>query len=182
MASDEERRNAVREAAISMTAAIALCKANQLHVPMMILVYSAIDQMAFLSMPEDREDVNGPEFKRWCDTYLLPNSGLNCNSEDLWGARCGILHSHSPESRLSREGRAKRIHMGWGNASAADANARLRSKGHDNSNVFIHVDQLFEAIINGMARFFDGLQDDPQMEERVVRRGGKIFSNQPVLP
>ena len=34
---------------------------------------------------------------------------------DLYAARCGVLHTYTMDSRLSTEGKAKRILYAWGN-------------------------------------------------------------------
>ena len=59
----------------------------------MILVYSGIDAFAWLNRPGNIEDVRRTDFEQWVDTYLLPDSGLNCSSSDLYAARCGLVHS-----------------------------------------------------------------------------------------
>jgi hypothetical protein len=41
-------------------------------------------------------------------TFLVP-SRLGCTAEDLYAARCAIVHSGAAESKMSREGKASEI-------------------------------------------------------------------------
>jgi hypothetical protein len=82
--------------------AIDLCFQERLITPTLALLYSGIDTMAWLGVPDNREDVTGNDFTRWADHYLLPDSGLACTSLDLYSSRCGIVHSMTAESRTIR--------------------------------------------------------------------------------
>lgn len=76
----------------------------------LLLLYAGIDTMAWLSVSE--EESSGQDFQRWVEDYMLtPNGQLipNVTAADLWGARCGLLHTGAPESRDFRKGRAKKL-------------------------------------------------------------------------
>src|SRR5665648_561516 len=99
---------------------ISLCIKNKYFIPGLSLIYSGIDIMAWFNLPITQQDVTGKDFKKWTGKYLLPNSNLECNASDLWAARCGIVHTSSFKSKLSREGKAREIYYAWGNKSAED--------------------------------------------------------------
>src|ERR1035437_952786 len=77
--------------------------------PALVLLYSAIDVFASLVRPETEPDTNGGYFKKWAEDYMIGPSRLKIASDDLWGARCGLLHTHSPSSRDSRRGKARKL-------------------------------------------------------------------------
>src|SRR2546430_100050 len=77
--------------------------------PALVLLYSAIDVFASLLRPETEPDTNGRHFKKWAEDYMIGPSGLAVGPEDLWGARCGLLHTHAPSSRVSRQGQAHEL-------------------------------------------------------------------------
>src|SRR5207247_2169862 len=89
--------------------AIALCLENRLAIPALMMIYAGIDGMAFVSLAEDRPDVHARDFKEWTNAYLLPDSNLPCSAEDLYAARCGLVHSQQVDSRLAREGKARHL-------------------------------------------------------------------------
>jgi len=67
--------------------AIETCIANKFTLPALILMYSAIDTMAWLNRDEEHEDVTRSDFILWVETFLLPDSGLSCTAIDLYAAR-----------------------------------------------------------------------------------------------
>jgi len=98
---------------------IADCIGNDIHVCMknnaptgtVLLTYCAMDAMAFLSMPEGKQKVGRPDFKNWVEKYMKtdPEQPYQYDKEDLYGARCGIVHTYGAESDLSRENKCKKI-------------------------------------------------------------------------
>ena len=85
----------------------------------LILLYSLIDIMAWLSRDQHDADSTKSDFIRWVEEFLLPGSSLACTAEDLYSARCSIIHSYAPEwgSSMSRRSEVKKIHYIWGKAS-----------------------------------------------------------------
>ena len=77
--------------------------ASGLWEPTLILLYATIDAMAWLDRPDGQDDAHADDFIAWVDRYLLPDSGLPCTGADLYGARCGFLHSHTGESKRHRQ-------------------------------------------------------------------------------
>lgn len=98
---------------------IADCIGNDIHVCLtnnaptgaILLTYCAIDAMAFLSMPAENQKSGRSDFKNWVEKYLKTDSGqpYQYNKEDLYGARCGIVHTYCAESDLSKENKCKKI-------------------------------------------------------------------------
>ena len=74
-----------------------------------ILVYSGIDAMAYLNMPEHQERVIGKNFIEWVDSYMIFPRGACISGIDLYGARCGMVHTYSSFSDLSERGDCKVI-------------------------------------------------------------------------
>lgn len=100
-------------------AIIADCIGNDIHVCLknnaptgaVLLTYCAMDAMAFLSMPEGKQKIGRSDFKNWVKKYMKTDSAqpYQYNEEDLYGARCGIVHTYGAESALSRENKCKKI-------------------------------------------------------------------------
>jgi len=74
-----------------------------------IMVYVAIDTMAFLSMPENKVKNGSAEFISWVDKYLKtePSQPYQYEGKDMWGARCAKLHSYSSESEYAKKNNCK---------------------------------------------------------------------------
>lgn len=102
-------------------AALCLIK-NDFRLAALMLVFATIDQMAWVSLPDD-EDVKGRDFMAWVSTYMLGRNrtGLEAvTAGDLWGARCGLLHTATAESSSLKKGTAsKKIAYSYGAVNAA---------------------------------------------------------------
>ena len=61
-----------------------------------MLTYTAIDQMSWLSVEPDKH--SGKDFMAWADTYMLSKNPLPCSAEELWVARNGLLHMGTAEA------------------------------------------------------------------------------------
>jgi hypothetical protein len=96
--------------------------------PALILLYSGIDAFASLMRPETEPDTSGAYFKKWADDYMIGPSHLEIGSEDLWGARCGLLHTHAASSRVAREGKARPLHYYRAHSLTPEMRQDLESK------------------------------------------------------
>src|SRR5256885_1307348 len=96
--------------------------------PGLILLYSLVDTMAWLSLPEGVEDVKGTDFIGWVRTYGLEQRVAPCTADELYGARCGLLHSFSPDSRRSRRGGIRPIYYRCGRVAGAATTFYLCAK------------------------------------------------------
>ena len=150
----------------------------RMGIPALILLYAGIDGMAWVSIPEDRDDVTGADFQEWTRSYLLPGSGLDCDEADLWAARCGLVHSQIMDSRTARQGKARHIwyHVGPGN--------RYFIPIHQHSKQLpatIGLDQLVAAFRRGTERFFERIEQDPELRTRIWRRAQRYFDEVRVI-
>ena len=141
--------------------------------PALVLVYSGIDIAASIERP-DSEGV-GAAFRRWAERYLLSQGTLDCTSDDLWGARCGIVHTYSAASDHSRTGRAKQVVYSWGAANASDLQTMVRATGRDFAA--IHIDALTGSFRQGISRYLYELAADKPRMSAAADRAGVWFTN-----
>lgn len=153
--------------------AIEDCRTRQQFLPCLVLVYSGMDIVASLERAEG--EGTGAAFRRWATRYLLVQERLNCTPDDLWGARCGIVHTYTTVSDHSREGRAKEVVYSWGTATAADLATMVRATGHDYSA--IHFDDLVACFRSGVSTFLFELANDEARLSGLSHRAGLWFAN-----
>ena len=154
--------------------AIDLCFEKGLIAPTLALLYSGIDTMAWLGLPDDQQDVTADDFIRWTEQYLLPSSGIPCTALDLYSSRCGIVHSMTGESRAIRRGDAKRVFFAWGNRRAEDLQHALDRIGEP--ILAVQVDTLVRAFRTAIDRFVKASEQDGELNRRVGSRLNKIFT------
>lgn len=152
--------------ATRMTDAVTCLKNSGHVVGGVMLVYAAIDQMAWISSPND--ETHGKEFKEWVDKYIIPYNPLGCTSSDLWGARCGLLHTGSADSRDLRNGNAQsKIYYTYGNLICTENN--------EPGSVFISFERLAIAYISGVLWFIEDLKSNPERLEKANEKLGSTL-------
>ena len=71
----------------------------------LILLYSGIDILGALDAEEGVATKSS--FVNWSEKYMNPSSTLHCTGLELYSARCGLLHTMSPITRLTESGQAR---------------------------------------------------------------------------
>ena len=157
-----------------LLAAADLAMERAYAMPGLILLYSLVDTMAWLSLPEGVEDVKGTDFIGWIRTYGLERSIAPCTADELYGARCGLLHSFSPDSRRSRRGEIRPIYYVWGPASRELLQGEIDKRG--DRGTALHVADLRNGIVAAIESFRGQLATDAKLAARVRRRSSGLFA------
>jgi len=147
-------------------------------IPALVLLYSAIDVFGSLARPETESDTNGGHFKKWAEDYMIRPSRLMIASKDLWGARCGLLHTHSPSSNVSRQGNACELHYYRAHIPTPDMQSALDSAlklVRTRGKLPVDVDVLYAAFEDGVRSFLADIQRDPELKKRAVHHCSKLF-------
>ena len=149
--------------------AIELCFAQDCVLSGLTLLYSGIDSAAWLFSPRSQLDVKRFDFVQWCDKYMIPGSDLPCSGVDLYAARCALLHTYTARSKLSREGKAKKLFYAHGEIQLNQHINDMTDEARRTSYL-VHVSSLLAAFRNGVAGFFSDIAVDPALCERVTIR------------
>jgi hypothetical protein len=151
--------------------AVNACSEAKAHLGAAMLLYAGIDGLAWLSRPTTAPDVRPEDFKTWVRDYLLPDSGLACSDEDLYSARCALLHTQTAESRASRSGQAKPLWYGVDKGQAyvpVMASSPLLAE-------LIELKDLLGAFQSAMERFLRAIETDASLQARVLERAVEYF-------
>ena len=145
---------------------------NNLVLPALILIFTGIDVLASL----ERREGEGTQksFVRWADTYLVPQGLPDCSGIDLYGARCGVLHSFAAESCLSRSGKAKPVHYAWGTADPKDM-LQVDRAINRGTFIVIHVSELRSAFHAARIAYFDQVAKDDARVGSVLKNAGTLW-------
>ncbi|MEB2870254.1 hypothetical protein [Pseudomonas rhizosphaerae] len=130
-------------------------------VPALMLVYTAIDQMAWLSVPKER--ATGADFKRWVEKYMHGNNPLPVSADELWAARNGLLHTGTAESSDNlRDTAVRKVYYTVGNV--------VNTVNNDQSVVFINVGELSHHFITGVMWFMSDLEADAELSRNALSK------------
>ena len=159
---------------ISLDDAVERCLAAKLILPALTLLYAGIDVVASLERVPD--EGTRASFTWWVDSYLLKAKPLACTALELYAARCGILHTFTAKSDLSRSGKARQVLYAWGNASSTDLNEAI-SKTGDSEVVGVHVEDLREGFRLGILAWFKDVHADNDRMSKVETASGAWFTH-----
>ena len=173
-------QTSLKQAFNDLFSAIDLCMGKRLHIPTLILIYSSIDIASWLHSENQSVKVR---FTEWVDKYLLTGSSMRCTALDLYGARCGILHTFSSESDLSNAGKARQIYYAWAPSKVSEVEkllaheieirARLGMKPDD--IVAVQVEDLLGGLRRGVDAFLCEVEADSVRTEQVHAKAEKFF-------
>jgi hypothetical protein len=153
---------------------IEACLERGLQRPALVLLYSAIDVTAQLANDDPQAGV-GKRYREWVDRYLLRAKPLPCTAADLYAARCGLVHTLTPDSDMSNNGKARLVCYAWG-ARDADALQELTVRaGMGDRYVCVQIEQLYEAWRLGLGLLLDEMRNDPALAHRVYAKADKFF-------
>jgi hypothetical protein len=156
-----------------MLAASSRCLDERQIMPCLTLLYAGMDVMASLeAAPGEKVNVY---FKRWVEKYLLPQTTWKCSSVDLYGARCAVVHTFTPDSDLSKKGAAKVIYYAH---SGGDV-AKLEEVNNDfNRNAeCLEVGEMISSFYNAILKYMVEVAGDPARKAAVESKAGLWFGD-----
>ena len=161
---------------LELTKSIEDCLKSKEKLACLVLLYSTIDIMVWLSRDPHDADATKDDFVSWVEEFLLPGSGIICSAEDLYTARCFIIHSYAQVWGVNQsyKGEANKIHYMWGKTSKETVK-------HDNGNrlketaIDLPVEKLVSALQAAIQRFNNSLIDNRTLFELVDERSQKFF-------
>ncbi len=156
---------------------INVCLENRCFGSAVILTYSGIDTMANLTMPQNQTDVGRDDFVNWCETYIRFPGQQQLTGLELYGARCAMLHTYGVDSRLSREGRCRKI----GYMSRSVPEIRY-APSVDPDFVLVSIEALATAFFAGIDRFLVDLFADPDRAPTAEQRLQQLVVAFPLEP
>jgi hypothetical protein len=122
----------------------------------LVVLYSAIDTFAWAS--RNSGDVTRLDVCGWVSAYMNPTVELDCTPEDLYAARCSLLHSSTTESKMSRKGQARELWYVTSPYSAATMQSHVRQGGA--TAKVLNMTALIDAFSRGVMKFSDDLSSD----------------------
>ena len=141
--------------------------------PTFLLLYVSIDVLASLTRPIGRPDTDRSFFKDWVNEFMLPGSGLPCTADDIYAARCGLLHTFTAESRDARIGSARMINYVGDNDSPDEM-----QRSHDPAcatNIFVSTRAFVDAFFTAFSRFEQKVRSDRDLQTRVYHHFGALL-------
>ncbi len=141
------------------------------------MAYIAIDTMAFLGLPTDRNKQGRGDFVAWVDSYLKghENQPYQYRGIDVYGARCALLHAFGSEVGYHQQfPHVKKFgyHDGGQHTFDPAINEHL---------VIIGTASFLNDVSIAIGSFLQACQADPALRARVEDRLPRILATFPAL-
>ena len=134
---------------------IRLTSENKCYDSAIKLIFCGIDAMAYLYMPEEQMEVKSKDFVGWSEKYINFPCKEQLSGLDLYGARCGVLHQHGPESNLSRQEKCRKIGYFNGGSPEVRYDPQVSTE-----LVMVSIEGLVDAFFKGVDKFMIDLFSD----------------------
>jgi hypothetical protein len=129
---------------------------NKCYGSTVILILAGIDAMAFLEMSSQQEDVTRKDFIHWANRYIQFDGKDQLTGEDLYGARCAMIHNYGVRSKLSREGKCRMVGYKDGGKPI------VYNPSITKELVMVSIPALAEAFFTGVDQFLIKLFANPE--------------------
>jgi hypothetical protein len=145
----------------------------------LILLYSTLDIIVWLSRDQHAADATRKDFILWVEEYLLPGSKLPCSAEELYSARCFLIHSYAPEwgMGMNREGEAKKIVYTGGFIDKETVDGHTSASSDKDQSIILNIDDLVSSLKTAIQRFNYCLSDNQPLSELIDERSKRFFIN-----
>lgn len=162
-----------------MRAGIKACQRAKCVVSALTLIYSSVDALAALTRKEPSTRATRAEFLDWVRTYLVPELSGDLTAEDIYGARCGVVHTHAPTSDLSKKGQAKLIVYKWRHGHRPD-DPVLAERARTAS--VVEIETLIDGLDRAVQSFERQLDADATLQDRVKQNIADLLCYEPWHP
>jgi hypothetical protein len=126
-----------------------------------MLIYAAVDSLAWASVSGN---TSRKVFTEWVNKYLLPSPKLGCTADELYSARCTLLHNRA---LTNTDSRTRGILYAWSGKTAANLQSLVDDNGVKNV-VAVHVESLLDEVSRAFCDFLKYLETDPE-QSRLAR-------------
>jgi hypothetical protein len=151
---------------VEISAGVDLCLAQDLKTAALILLYSGIDIAGW--MADQSKAIVQERFTAWVDAYMSPTEALGCTALELYGARCGVVHTFAPRSRLYDQGKVRKILYAW-TPSRVEHLREITEVGRMSGDyVPVQGDDLVRAYKDGVQQFLAWVSQLPTDALRAV--------------
>lgn len=150
---------------------------NDCHPSALILIYSGIDTMGYLSMPPNKSVNERTDFKKWVRRYIKINSPEKITSEEFYSARCAIIHSYGVQSAETKKGKVRMIGYSLGGYPPILYNPKV-----DKNLLLLDVNAFAKAFFEGVDQFLIDMYADPKTKAIIEPRVNWLLNRFPLKP
>jgi hypothetical protein len=135
--------------------------------PGLMLLYATIDGFSYLANIGDKD--NGDAVKEWINKWMLPKYPMPCSADDIWSARCGMLHKQRSISNKTISGMAKEIQYVFKGYSGQKMQL-VWDLVNPGKTVVISVEDLMWSFRHGIVDCLDEIKKDTEWQRSFEKK------------
>lgn len=160
---EEKLIGKLREKIENFHQSIILLDSKNYQIQSLILFFSLIDQLSWLSTNNDFS--TGSDFKNWINTYLNL-SKINCSANDLWNTRCSLIHMDTSQHKNFNPKKDVQLAF-YKNLDLAE---NLKTNDKNISTKFVDIGFLFEEYNISISNFIDDIFSNKELRKTVLNK------------
>lgn len=141
-----------------------------------IFVFIGIDMMTLLALPLEKQKQTRSEFKKWVETYFFahPEQPYQYNSDDIYAARCSILHNYGAVADIHNKNPKTKI-FGFTNGGKHLIDPKVSE-----NLVMIGTVSFINDFIIAVENFLKAAEKDKILQKRIDSRIDNVFAFFPI--
>lgn len=155
---------------------IKICKDADFKESVLILMYSAIDSISWLDSTENdilKRD-GKKEFISFCNRYIIPKMNADITAEELYAARCAVVHTISATSKNNLTKNIRLICYSNNSVAVKEGN-QLLNKINPNA-IFLDIISLLVVLTEAIEDFFNTIAKDENKKINVIKKSEDYYS------
>lgn len=155
---------------------IKICKDAELKESVLILMYSTIDSLAWLNSSETNiTKRNGKiEFISFCNKYLIPKIKSDITADELYAARCSVVHTISATAKNNIEKNIRTVCYANNSKAVEEGNKHLIKLNQN--TVCVDLVTLLAVLVKNIDNFFIDIDNDENKMISVIKKSEDYYS------
>lgn len=141
----------------------------------LVVMYASMDALGLLLAPVGQNLATGATFRDWVKKCFLPHASaqLDVNEFDLWGARCGVLHTFTSEFDGTKNKEARQVQYFSGDSTSpmGIALSAASKEIEGGTHVMVSIEDLatcfYLSLSDSMLEFTKMCAEDPAHHEKL---------------
>lgn len=155
---------------------IKVCKDKEFKESVLILMYSMIDALSWLNSSE-KEITNRNvklDFINFCEKYIIDELSQNIMGEELYNARCAIVHTLSARSKNNKKNSSRYICYSNNDDAVDEGNGLIETLQED--AVCVNIIELLAVLVKAKTNFFFDINNDEEKKKIVISKSDEYYS------
>ena len=155
---------------------IKICKDKDFIESIFILTYAMIDSLSWLNSAE--QNISNRNIKKdfidFSNEYIVNQISQNISGEELYNARCAVVHTISARSQNNIRYNSRYICYSNSRESTITGNIKLQEINEN--AVCINANELLIALVEAKTLFFNKIKNSDEKKNNIMIKANEYYS------